>query len=166
MRVYLCSVYLLEIITKRILLEWKKLKIHFSFILRELLRKCITKRNDSVGSTRRGGGPRKGISCSNYYRCRRWQMFASLKRSPLKALNPLILFLSNRWKTHKESTPFRCIARTNATYTENKCMLSWIIECQDFRHPALYSDPFKTLKLNIKNLNVTLIYTFYTYLYT
>lgn len=30
----------------------------------------------------RGGGPSNNISCSNYYRCRRRQMFVRLKRSP------------------------------------------------------------------------------------
>lgn len=126
-----------------------------SFIPREfLLRKCITKRSDSKGSTRRGGGPRKSISCSNYYRCRRRQMFAGLKRSPPKALNSLILFLSGRWKTHEESTPFQnapCTNITNAIQTKNECILSWIRKCRTSGIPHCIT----TFFLNyIKNLNV------------
>ena len=108
-----------------------------SFIPREfLLRKCITKRSDSKGSTRRSGGPRKSISCSNYYRCRRRQMFAGLKRSPPKALNSLILFLSSRWKTHEESASFQCALYEHCKCNTNRKWMHIILELENAGYPA------------------------------
>lgn len=77
--------------------------------LRQRWKVAIPIRNDPTGSTRQGGGPSRSISCSNYYRCRRRQMFTRLKRS-LEGFEPADLFSSERVKNFQGSLTSRSIS--------------------------------------------------------